>query len=1440
MNNASDHSATLLEFLKGMLPLRLRLILPLAAAAVALAALFIYPAYAQDGDEPLTDRPYDLHATAGDEAVTLTWKDPEVYPSHTRVVVLRHRPELGETEPQVHGSYVVAEHVDGGRRYVDGEVEAGVMYVYAVQTVKDFFGFLTEASDPVEVRMPAAGDDALTARFLADTGPSNHGGDGQEFTIRIEFNEDIDTGYRVLRDDALEVEGGEALKFKRVEGSSSLWEITVEPGSDAGVTLTMPETTDCTAEDAVCTADDKPLSESVTVTIPGPASEPTPTATPEPTPTATPTPTPTTATPDEPTGLAASVVSGVGVNLSWDGPADESVTGYEVLRRDLAVHGPGEFETIESDTGSAETAYTDATVEAGGSYVYRVRAINAHGASVRSGYARADVPGDYEPPEPELSGTGTFVPGQDPVALPQTASFNLASGNGSASGIWADTTTIWVANDSSGSGNMIFAYNRSDGMRNTDKEITTLTANVVVDGGGVSMEGNHQPRGIWSDGDTMFVVDREDSFVYAYHMGDDPNTTETEALGDADTGKHFALASSNQKAEAIWGNTNTIWVADDDFGGSNRIFAYTRSDGSEDTSAEFSNTVLEAIPPHNYHPHGLTSDGTTMYVVDTEDRNVYAYTISNQNYDPEKSFALDAGNTNAEGITHDGSILWVVDSGDDRVYRYSLTGNPPPIFLLVSNRNETLTSTSFSQSVHNSEFRGQQFTTGSREGGYHLVRVTFDLISAGGDEQPLLSLRESKSNNLPGDKIVDLTAPNPLPVGTGSDEIAEWTFTAPDNTLLAPDTKYFIVAEGGNANRFRIRTTASDNQRSETGTVWSMGDILVFQGTGSTATFSASPTGNALVMSIGGRDAPDPLGAPQNVTVTPGNGELTLNWDEVPDAEGYVVQWKSGMEDYEEARQITSTSTNAVVTGLNNGTEYTLRVKATKPGVFDTWSADVTGTPEAPVSLGAPQNVTVTPGHQQLILTWDAVSDAEGYVVQWKSGTEEYDERRQILISTTTSSIVVAGLANGTEYTLRVKATKPGVTGTWSADVTGTPEAASTTTPGAPTGLTATAGNAQVTLAWTAGSQGDSPITKHQYRQRRSQDGNFGAWMDIPDSAPSGDNATSYTVTGLTNDTEYIFQVRAVNVNGGGAVSLTRTATPKTPSIGWSITADRDEIAEGENVTVTIRAPGGSTFETDQTLTLAFGGTLATHPVTRSDYLVSHKGSGIEPVMRRITDEDGTAITGPVPHHDLTLAAGETQIVVTIEAVFDFVAEPQENLDFKVFHHGHFGDGVTYTRMGENGSHTITATPDGSIETVFILVERSDRSPVVVSAEIDGNRVTLQFNRVLSHNRPDDIGSVESTPVLPSELHFGLQTGGVEPTYDAEEGYGGETYADTFSLSGSVVILTFAEAVECGTEVWVTYEQGGIWAPLDDGSGSDYASPVQNFAVQATNNTSCA
>ena len=62
--------------------------------------------------------------------------------------------------------------------------------------------------------------------------------------------------------------------------------------------------------------------------------------------------------PAAPTGLT-SEVSQDSVILSWDDSGDDTITGYVILRRDKDIHEEGTFETIEADTGSADTTYTD-------------------------------------------------------------------------------------------------------------------------------------------------------------------------------------------------------------------------------------------------------------------------------------------------------------------------------------------------------------------------------------------------------------------------------------------------------------------------------------------------------------------------------------------------------------------------------------------------------------------------------------------------------------------------------------------------------------------------------------------------------------------------------------------------------------------------------------------------------------------------------------------------------------------------------------------------------------------------------------------------------------------------------------------------------------------------------------------------------------------------
>ena len=107
------------------------------------------PTTAVEDVEP-RDRPYGLQATTRSSKITLTWLDPNTHAASALYTILRHRPELGETEVLVYAEYVKT----NDRTFTDSEVEPGVLYVYAVRAVKDLGGGLGPASDPIEIRMP--------------------------------------------------------------------------------------------------------------------------------------------------------------------------------------------------------------------------------------------------------------------------------------------------------------------------------------------------------------------------------------------------------------------------------------------------------------------------------------------------------------------------------------------------------------------------------------------------------------------------------------------------------------------------------------------------------------------------------------------------------------------------------------------------------------------------------------------------------------------------------------------------------------------------------------------------------------------------------------------------------------------------------------------------------------------------------------------------------------------------------------------------------------------------------------------------------------------------------------------------------------------------------------------------------------------------------------
>jgi hypothetical protein len=92
--------------------------------------------------------------------------------------------------------------------------------------------------------------------------------------------------------------------------------------------------------------------------------------------------------------------------------------------------------------------------------------------------------------------------------------------------------------------------------------------------------------------------------------------------------------------------------------------------------------------------------------------------------------------------------------------------------------------------------------------------------------------------------------------------------------------------------------------------------------------------------------------------------------------------------------------------------------------------------------------------------------------------------------------------------------------------------------PAAPTGATATAGNAQVTLSWTASS---GAATYNVYQ-------GTSAGGESTTAIQTGIIGTSAVVGALTNGSTYYFTIAAVNSNGTSAASSEANATPTAPT----------------------------------------------------------------------------------------------------------------------------------------------------------------------------------------------------------------------------------------------------------------------------------------------------
>ena len=249
-----------------------------------------------------------------------------------------------------------------------------------------------------------------------------------------------------------------------------------------------------------------------------------------------------------------------------------------------------------------------------------------------------------------------------------------------------------------------------------------------------------------------------------------------------------------------------------------------------------------------------------------------------------------------------------------------------------------------------------------------------------------------------------------------------------------------------------------------------------------------------------------------------------------------------------------------------------------------------------------PLSLTGIASNAQVSLSWLAPSSNGGasliqYFVQDKLHASSTFATVATTSSSTLSSIVTS-LTNGTSYDFQVLAQNSVGTSSPSNTLTATP----ITVPGAPTMGSATAGNAQATVTFSApGSNGGSAILYYTA-------------SSTPSNITATSATTSITVTGLTNGQPYTFKVTATNAAGTStpsAASGSVTPSGLAPVIS-SFTASPPVIAPAATTTLSWLTGGATTVSINNGVgsqTATSTGSVSVSPSTTTTYTLTAANS---------------------------------------------------------------------------------------------------------------------------------------------------------------------------------------------------------------------------------------
>jgi fibronectin type 3 domain-containing protein len=381
--------------------------------------------------------------------------------------------------------------------------------------------------------------------------------------------------------------------------------------------------------------------------------------------------------------------------------------------------------------------------------------------------------------------------------------------------------------------------------------------------------------------------------------------------------------------------------------------------------------------------------------------------------------------------------------------------------------------------------------------------------------------------------------------------------------------------------------------------------------------------------------------SPPVITAKSSNGAVTLSWAAVTGAVSYsVARSLTTGTGYAVAGAVT-TQTTFTDNNVLNGTIYFYVVTASNGTCSSANSNEASASP-ACTPPAAPTGLTTTAGNGSVTLNWTVSTGATSYSIYRNSdGTASY----VLVNSTSQPTFTDSNVVNGTKYYYVVSASNGSCSSGNSAQVPITPACVP---PSAPTGVTPTAGDGQISLAWTA-----SPGAT-LYRVSRNTTGT-GTFTQIATPA-----ATSYLNSTLVNGTTYYYVVAASNGSCWSADSLVASATPvcTPPSVPGTLSATAGDSKITLSWVASTPAPPsytlqrktgpGGTYETIASPTVAsYTDTNLTNGTTYTYRVSASNGSCSSTYSAEAFATPVAICTQTAPGIPLATVSGSMQVTIT-------------------------------------------------------------------------------------------------------------------------------------------------------------------------------------------------